>query len=102
MVGCGQIKTHADTSRELASLAVFPAYQRMGVGTAIIRHFLAEQTPPLYLTCRSRLRTYYEQYGFHVCPEDRLPPYFRRLWHFSRFARRLIARAGELTIMIWQ
>jgi N-acetylglutamate synthase-like GNAT family acetyltransferase len=102
MAGCGQIKIHADHSRELASLAVYPMYQHMGIGSTIIRHFLAGQTPPLYLTCRSRLQPYYEKYGFHVCAEDRIPPYFRRLWRFSRFARHFFPRMGELTIMVWE
>ena len=33
VIGCGQVKPHADGTRELASLAVVPEWQRQGIGT---------------------------------------------------------------------
>ncbi|MBI3915308.1 MAG: GNAT family N-acetyltransferase, partial [Chloroflexi bacterium] len=49
IIGVGQIKTHDDGSRELASIAVVPEKQKQGIGAAIVRALMQAQTPPLYL-----------------------------------------------------
>lgn len=85
IVGTGQVKPHRDGSRELASIAVVPAYQRQGVGGQIIRALIARENGPLYLTCRAPLGAYYPRFGFRAIGRDEMPPYFRRLAWFMRF-----------------
>ena len=79
MVGMGQVKSHGDGSRELASIAVVPARQDQGIGTAIIEALLArEPGVVLHLSCRRELEGYYERFGFKRLEPDSYPPYFRR------------------------
>lgn len=79
LLACGQIKSHDDGSRELASIAVCPEYQKKGLGSAIIRYLVEREPPPLYLTCRSRLGPYYEKFGFRRVDQTEMTPYFRRI-----------------------
>jgi N-acetylglutamate synthase-like GNAT family acetyltransferase len=90
LVGCGQIKPHKDGSRELASIAVLPEWRKQGVARAIILHLLETQPTPLYLTCRGRLGTFYEKFGFQdVTASPDLPPYFRRLARLGKVFQQL-------------
>ena len=78
-VGCGQLKQHRDGSFELASLAVHQDYRGQGVARAIIEHFLACSSRPLYLMCRPALAPFYEKFDFRVIELESMPPYFRRI-----------------------
>ena len=82
IIGTGQIKPHGDGTRELASIAVLPAWRGKGVARAIIEHLLAENPGTLYLTCRAALEPLYQKFGFHPLSEAELPPYFRRVLRF--------------------
>jgi N-acetylglutamate synthase-like GNAT family acetyltransferase len=79
MLGCGQLKPHGRDVIELASIAVEPSYQHQGIARGIIEHLIACGPRPLYLTCRSRLGSFYEKWGFRSIEPDEMPPYFRRL-----------------------
>lgn len=80
IVGLGQVKPHGDGSRELASLAVVPAWQSRGIGSAIIKALLArEPGVVLHLTCRRELGGYYERFGFRRLAAADYPAYFKRL-----------------------
>jgi N-acetylglutamate synthase-like GNAT family acetyltransferase len=80
IVGVGQVKSHGDGSRELASLAVVPERQGQGVGGALIEALLArEPDAVLHLTCRRQLQGYYERFGFRRLEPAEFPPYFRRM-----------------------
>lgn len=79
IVAIGQIKPHADGSRELASLAVISSRQGQGIGSAMVRMLQARNSAPLYLTCRAGLQTYYARFGFRTITPDEMPPYFRRI-----------------------
>jgi N-acetylglutamate synthase-like GNAT family acetyltransferase len=81
MLGCGQLKQHGRDIIELASIAVEPSYQHQGIARAIIEHLIARAPRPLYLTCRSRLGSFYEKWGFRSIEPDEMPAYFRRLSH---------------------
>jgi N-acetylglutamate synthase-like GNAT family acetyltransferase len=63
-VGCGQIKIHADGSRELASIAVDEKYRGQGIARMIITDLLSRSERPVFLICRSRLRELYQKFGF--------------------------------------
>jgi N-acetylglutamate synthase-like GNAT family acetyltransferase len=79
MVGMGQVKSHGDGSRELASIAVVPKLQSEGIGTAVIEALLAREAGVvLHLSCRRELEGYYERFGFRRVEPAAYPPYFRR------------------------
>lgn len=86
MLGCGQVKIHRDGSRELASIAVVPAWRGKGVARAIIEKLIETHPGSLYLTCRASLQPFYERYGFRVIEPSQMPRYFSRI---SRLASAL-------------
>lgn len=79
MIGCGQIKSHSDASRELASIAVVQGWRGRGVAGAIIHQLIAAENGPLYLTCRAGLGPFYQRFGFRETIRAELSPYFQRL-----------------------
>jgi N-acetylglutamate synthase-like GNAT family acetyltransferase len=79
IVGVGQVKPHRDGTRELASMAVLPAHQGQGIGTAVIEELLRRENGTLHLTCRPRLQGYYERFGFRRLEPRDYPPYFARM-----------------------
>lgn len=88
IVGVGQVKQHRDGTRELASIAVIPARQAQGIGSAIIRELLSREAGIVHLTCRSGLQGYYERFGFVRLEPRGYPPYFaRRLPVLNAFLR---------------
>jgi N-acetylglutamate synthase-like GNAT family acetyltransferase len=79
VIGVGQVKSHDDGSRELASIAVIAARRGDGIGTAIINTLLAREVAVvLHLSCRRELEGYYERFGFRRLGPASYPPYFRR------------------------
>ena len=100
MVGCGQIKTHGDGSRELASIAVKPAYRGQGLARAIIERLIEGQPLPLYLTCRAELEPFYQKFGFESVPTESLPPYFRQIKRLTDWLSRLYPRMGRIRVMV--
>src|SRR5260370_1431136 len=74
IVGMGQVKSHRDGSRELASIAVVPKRQGDGVGTAVIEALLGREVRAvLHLSCRRELETYYERFGFKRVEQAEYP-----------------------------
>jgi len=99
LAGCAQVKPHGDGTRELASLAVQPAYRGQGVARRLIEYLLAHHPPPLYLTCRSRLQPFYEKFGFRVVSPQELTPYFRRILRLVTLFGGRIGPPGGLRVM---
>lgn len=99
VIGTGQVKPHGDGTREMASIAAAPEWQGQGIGKAIITRLLAENTPPLYLTCRAQMEPYYLQFGFRTLAPDEMPPYFRQLYRMARLLKRIFPGAGEVRVM---
>lgn len=89
-IGCGQLKPHSDSSLELASLAVVPAWRGKGVARRIIQALMDNAPRPLYLTCRAPLGPFYEKFGFRILQPDEMPPYFRRLSRLARIVGKLM------------
>lgn len=80
IVGVGQVKTHGDGSRELASIAVVPARQGQGIGSSLVETLIArEPGVVLYLTCRRELEGFYQRFGFRSLGRAEYPPYFGRM-----------------------
>jgi len=79
ILGVGQIKSHRDGSRELASIAVIPERQHQGIGGEIIQTLLNKDEGHLYLMCREELEPYYKRFGFQRQSPKDSTPYFRRM-----------------------
>lgn len=100
IVGTAQVKAHRDGSRELASIGVASAYRRQGLATRLVQQVLAQETGPLYLTCRNKLGPFYARFGFEPVTEPaRLPPYFRRLVRLVGWLTWLVGRKNQLLVM---
>lgn len=78
VIGCGQVKTHRDGSRELASLVVCQPWRNRGISRALIHALSAGETEPLWLTCASNLVPFYRKFGFEeVASLNQMPAYYR-------------------------
>jgi N-acetylglutamate synthase-like GNAT family acetyltransferase len=102
MVGCGQIKPHGDGSRELASIAVAPAWREQGVARSIIEHLMAGEPGPLYLTCRASLGRFYARFGFQAIEQAQMPPYFRRVSRLVNAFKSIRLVGEDLLVMRWE
>lgn len=98
-IGCGQLKPHADGTKELASLAVTPAWRRRGVARALIDALLALHPGELYLICQSSLGALYEKFGFHGIGEEVMPTYFRRVSKLAGVLENLRKSGQHLLVM---
>lgn len=74
LLGCGQIKPHSDGSFELASIAVQPEAQGIGIGQAVVTKLLEDSPRPLYLMCRARMEPFYLRFGFREALPAEIPP----------------------------
>ena len=99
LVGCGQIKPHADGSQELASIAVEPSWRGRGVARALIEVLLKQQDGDLYLMCQSSLGPLYEKFGFATIGEDQMPTYFRRISKLAGVLEAVHSQGESLLIM---
>ncbi len=95
IIGTGQIKPHQKGEvHELASIAVVPQHRGEGIARAIIEHLLNDSPRPLYLTCRSRLESFYEKFGFRALSYGEMPRFFQRISKLAGFVG-AVARLGE-------
>lgn len=104
LIGCGQIKPHRDGSRELASIAVQKEWRRQGIAGSIIQQLLADESPPVWLTCMNRLVPFYEQFGFVEVKGGNgrsLPAYFRQARRFFKLYQWFSRIPGYLAVMTW-
>ena len=97
VVGTGQVKTHRDGSRELASIAVVPSRQGKGIGSSIVSALLERHGDGvLHLTCERKNEGYYERFGFRRITRKEFPRYFARLLPFVN----AVARLGRTEIIV--
>ena len=102
MRGCGQVKHHRDGSKELASLVVEVDWRRQGIAGRIIQAIQVKEPPPLWLTCRSGLIPYYQQFGFaESTNRDAMPSYFRRVHRLVGILLRTTRSGDYLAVMCW-
>jgi len=98
-IGCGQIKPHADSTMELASIAVEPKWRGQGVARAIIDALLALYSGELYLMCQSSLGPLYEKFGFRSVEQEKMPTYFRRVSKLAGVLENLNKSGERLLVM---
>jgi len=91
LVGIGQVKPHRDGSRELASIAVVPERQGLGIGGDIVRALIERETGVLYLMCEQTRETFYERFSFQHIEPRQMPPYFRRIYWIGNIIFRWFA-----------
>lgn len=100
-IGCGQIKTHKDGTRELASIAVVKAWRGRDVASTIIHQLLNKSSRPLYLMCGSRLVPFYQPFGFQeVSDAAAMPPTFRRYRRFVDWVSWFARSSEYLAVMV--
>jgi N-acetylglutamate synthase-like GNAT family acetyltransferase len=102
ILGIGQIKSHGDGSRELASIAVIPEQQRQGIASQIIHALLAKETPesgPLHLMCQQHMENYYTRFGFQAISRDEMPRYFRRISRIAGVFGLFVSSDSRLVVM---
>jgi len=84
-LGCGQIKIHQGGVLEVASIAVVPEARHQGIAGKIIRRLIESTDEDLFLTCRARLETFYQPFGFDkITDPNLLPRYFKRIGRLSK------------------
>lgn len=84
IVGCGQVRVHADGARELASLVVQPTVRGQGVAGGIIDALLADDSGEMYTLIDRRFARHFQRWGFHVVDPDRLPRSVMRTYRIGR------------------
>lgn len=99
IIGCGQVKIHADGSRELASVAVAEGWRGQGIARTIIENLIDNHPQPLYLTCRANLEAFYSKWGFKILTETEMPPHFRRISRIFQVLKTLRLIGEDLLIM---
>lgn len=99
IIACGQLKPHGRDLLELASIAVLPEHRGEGIARAVIERLLTGSPRPLYLTCVSRLESFYARFGFHTLEYDQMPRYFQRLSKLAGLVFTLSRRGETLLVM---
>lgn len=99
VIGCAQIKPHQGGIRELASLAVVEQYRGHGVARVLIQKLISQNSPPLYLTCRSGLEPFYQKFGFKTVGLAEMPSYYRNLSRIANLLMKLTGKTQRLIVM---
>ena len=99
VIGCGQVKRHADGSSELASIAVLHEWRHKGIARKIIEQLLEQYPGRIYLTCRAQLGPMYQKFGFQTVQVANMPPYFRRISRFVGLINKLFHSPHNLLVM---
>ena len=89
IVATGQVKPHRNGTRELASIATIPEYQKQGIATKIIQALLEREKPPLYLMTEHRTAGFYERFGFYKLEPDDIPADLKGFYRLGNLMGRL-------------
>jgi N-acetylglutamate synthase-like GNAT family acetyltransferase len=95
IVGVGQIKEHGDGSRELASMAILPAYQKKGIGSEIIRRLITPDEGTLYLMCPDFRESFYNRFDFQSITGSEIPSSLRGWVRLGKLISRIMTLFGS-------
>jgi ribosomal protein S18 acetylase RimI-like enzyme len=87
ILGFAQVIGHGSTTAELDRIVVFPGYERMGIGTKLLKRAIAHQKKKGVKTIivragrdEAHARAFYEKNGFKKVKEEVLkPPWGRKI-----------------------
>lgn len=85
IVGLRQVKMHAQGTREVGSGFVLPEFRHQGISARLMNEILSRENGTLYLMCRDRWVSYYEQFGFQRVDTNQLPADFLKEYRIGRF-----------------
>lgn len=102
LVACGQVKPHADGSRELASIAVAPECRGQGYARQVIEALQNQHGAPLHLMCASHLQPLYRKFGFRSLQPNEMPLTLSRYYRLMAFFTDLFHQPPPLAIMLWE
>jgi N-acetylglutamate synthase-like GNAT family acetyltransferase len=94
VIGIAQVKRHRDGTPELASLVVAEGRRGAGIGSALVRAWLARHHGVLYLFCLAELEGYYRRFGFRAVSRRELPVTLARIHWLGNGLGRLMALWG--------
>jgi amino-acid N-acetyltransferase len=91
VVGIRQVRVHAQGTREVGSGFVLPEYRHQGLSARLMNEILSREKGTLYLMCRDKWASYYEQFGFRHVNIDQLPHDFRKEYQIGKIITSLIS-----------
>ena len=101
IIGVGQIKDHADGTRELASMAILPAYQKRGIGSEIIHQLITQDEGTIYLMCPDFRESFYRRFDFQTITGSEIPRSLRGWVRLGKWFAAIMTLIGsdEFTIL---
>ena len=91
VIGIKQVKVHKHGTREVASGFVLPEYRRQGIIAKLMNEILSREKGTLYLMCRDKRASYYEQFGFRKVDRTQLPLDFHKEYRIERIITTLVS-----------
>ena len=91
VVGIRQVRVHTQGTREVGSGFVLPEYRHQGISARLMNEILNRENSTLYLMCRDKWASYYEQFGFRQVNIDQLPRDFRKEYQIGKTITFLIS-----------
>ena len=91
VVGIRQVRVHAQGTREVGSGFVLPEYRHQGLSARLMNEILSREQGILYLMCRDKWASYYEQFGFRQVAVEQLPGDFHKEYRIGRFITSLMS-----------
>jgi N-acetylglutamate synthase-like GNAT family acetyltransferase len=100
LVGCAQVRVHAQGTRELASVAVTPGRQGSGIGGRLVKSILAQEPGVVYLMTRRETERYFVRFGFRRIAAADAPSDFRRQFRIGQVITTVVSPLARRWIRI--
>ena len=91
IVGVRQVRVHAQGTHEVGSGFVLPEYRGQGISARLMNEILSQEKGAVYLLCRDKWASYYEQFGFRHVPVTQRPTDFLKEYRIGRIMTTLIS-----------
>jgi N-acetylglutamate synthase-like GNAT family acetyltransferase len=100
LVGCAQVRVHANGTRELASVAVTADRQGSGMGGRLVESILSQESGVVYLMTRRETAGYFERFDFQRVDAADTPSDFRRQYRIGQVITTLVSPLARRWIRI--